>query len=128
MALSVDSRPRFLNLIKIALPVAGLMSIAHRISGFVMCLSLPFFILIFELSLQSQATFIEIHSFFESILGLLFLFLFLWALLHHLLAGIRYLLIDAGFGVERAVFKKTAWEVLILAPIFAVILTGLIAP
>jgi len=128
MALSTDPRPRFLNLFQIHLPIAGFMSIAHRLSGLFMCFSIPIFILFFELSLQDQDHFLEIRTFFESNLGLFLVFIFLWALLHHFLAGIRYLLLDLGFGVERAVFRKTAWQVILLAPFFAIVLTGLVTP
>ncbi len=104
------------------------MSIAHRISGFFLCLSLPFFIALFHYSLKSQADFQRVYQFLSSIAGTITLFIFLWAIFHHLLAGIRYLLIDMGYGVERQIYQKTASQVIILAPLFALILCGLIHP
>ena len=56
----------------------------------------------------------------------LILFLFFWALLHHLFAGIRYLLIDIDLGVDKPLFRNTAWAVLIAAPVAALLLTGVI--
>ena len=126
--LTSSSRPRFFNLFKIYLPMAGLMSIAHRISGLFLCLSLPFFITLFHYSLKSQADFQMVYQFLSSMAGTIILFIFLWAIFHHLLAGIRYLLIDMGYGVERQIYQKTAWQVIILAPLFALILCGLIHP
>ncbi|MCU7885244.1 MAG: succinate dehydrogenase, cytochrome b556 subunit, partial [Candidatus Thiodiazotropha sp. (ex Lucinoma annulata)] len=54
----------------------------------------------------------------------LLLFLFLWGLMHHLLAGIRYLLIDIDVGVEKPLFRQTAWAVTLVAPLLALILMG----
>ncbi len=54
----------------------------------------------------------------------LFLFLALWALMHHFLAGIRYLLLDVDVGVEKPLYRQTALGVLAAAPVLALILTG----
>ncbi len=56
----------------------------------------------------------------------LVLFVVLWSLLHHLLAGIRYLLIDFDIGVEMDVAGKSAVAVMVAAPIIAIVLEILI--
>ncbi|MEW8380360.1 MAG: hypothetical protein AB2704_00815 [Candidatus Thiodiazotropha taylori] len=48
----------------------------------------------------------------------------LWALMHHLFAGIRYLLIDIDIGVEKPLFGQTSWAVTLAAPVVALILLG----
>lgn len=41
-----------------------------------------------------------------------------WALGHHLMAGIRFLLTDIDVGTELSAARKTAWFVNIAAVIF----------
>lgn len=120
----VKPRPVFLNLLQIRLPVAGVMSIIHRVSGVVMVLSIPLLIYLLDLSLASPQGFADATALFDNILVKLILFGFIWGLMHHLLAGIRYLLIDIDIGVEKPLFRQTAWAVIIAAPVLALILMG----
>ena len=45
-------RPKYLNLLQIRLPLPGLVSILHRVSGAALFLLLPFLLMLFELSLE----------------------------------------------------------------------------
>ena len=117
-------RPVFLNLTQIRLPVAGVMSIIHRVTGVVMVLSVPLLIYLLDLSLSGAEGFDCATTLFASLPAKLMLFLFLWGLMHHLLAGIRYLLIDIEIGVEKPLFRQTAWAVIAAAPLLALTLTG----
>ncbi|MGD8912896.1 MAG: succinate dehydrogenase, cytochrome b556 subunit [Candidatus Thiodiazotropha sp.] len=117
-------RPVFLNLFKIRLPIAGIMSIIHRVTGVVMVLAIPVLIYLLDLSLSGPEGFSDAKSLFASVFIKLILFLFLWGLMHHFLAGIRYLLIDIDIGVEKPLFRQTAWAVTLVAPVLALILMG----
>jgi len=117
-------RPVFLNLMQIRLPVAGVMSIIHRATGVVMVIAIPLLIYLFGLSLSGKAGFTDASALFANGLVKLLLFLFLWGLMHHLLAGIRYLLIDIDIGVDKPLFRQTAWAVIAAAPVLALILMG----
>ncbi len=117
-------RPVFLNLMQIRLPVAGIMSIIHRATGVAMVLSIPLLVYLFDLSLSGPQGFADAGALFANLLVKLILFLFLWGLMHHLLAGIRYLLIDIDIGVDKPLFRQTAWAVIVAAPVFALILMG----
>jgi succinate dehydrogenase / fumarate reductase cytochrome b subunit len=117
-------RPVFLNLFKIRLPIAGIMSIIHRVTGVVMVLAIPLLIYLLDLSLRGPEGFANAKGLFASSFIKLVLFLFLWGLMHHFLAGIRYLLIDIDIGVEKPLFRQTAWAVTLVAPVLALILTG----
>ena len=44
--------------------------------------------------------------------------------MHHLLAGIRYLLIDVDMGVDKEMARKTALAVVVAGPILGLLLTG----
>lgn len=97
-----DKRPKYLNLIKIRLPVPGILSIAHRISGVWMFLAMPVLIYLLELSTSGQAGFDQVQAVFDNPWVKLVLLVLVWSLAHHLMAGIRYLLIDMDIGVEKS--------------------------
>jgi len=118
-------RPVYLNLLKIKLPVTGILSILHRISGVFMVLSLPFIVYLFDLSLNNQDDFQRVRDLLSYPLLKLAMGIFLWLLLHHTLAGIRYLLLDLDIGVEKAAARKSAFVINYLGILlFVVILFG----
>ena len=118
-----STRPVHLNLLKVHLPVPGVMSIVHRITGVLLFLALPVLVYLLGWSLDDATGFAAVRSELHRPLGTLLLFLLLWSLFHHLLAGIRYLLIDADLGVDRRMARTTAWMVLLAAPLVALLLT-----
>ncbi len=106
-------RPVFLNLLQIKLPAVALLSVAHRATGIVMFLLIPFCIYLLEMSVSDETGFHQVLAMIDSLPFQLLLFLMLWILLHHLLAGIRYLLIDMDLGVDRVVARRSAWLVIV---------------
>jgi succinate dehydrogenase / fumarate reductase cytochrome b subunit len=124
--LDTRRRPVYLNLLQIRLPVAGIMSIVHRITGALMFIAAPFLIYLLDLSLGSAQGFSRAGELIHSGLGMLVLFGVLWGLLHHLFAGIRYLLLDVHVGVEAPHYRYTAWAVLLVSPLLALLLTGVL--
>ncbi len=117
-----SDRPVFLNLLQVRLPIAGVMSILHRASGLLLFLLIPPLLYLLELSLSSPAGFATVRDGLHSLPARAGLFVLLWALLHHLFAGIRYLLLDIHVGVERPRYRHSAWLVTISAPLASVIL------
>lgn len=107
----IKKRPIYLNLTRINMPIAALMSILHRASGVLLFLAIPFVIYFFELSLRSAQEFSTVTSLLNSTPGKLTLVVILWALLHHLFAGIRYLLLDVHIGLTRDGARVGAWIV-----------------
>lgn len=124
MMITTQQRPFFLNLLVIRLPIAGVMSIGHRISGLAMVLTLPYFIHLLALSVSNPEGFEAAARLVAGWPFKAFLFLFLWALMHHFLAGIRYLLLDIDLGIEKPLYRLTAWGVLAGGPVLALILLG----
>jgi len=114
-------RPIYLNLLQIRLPIAGVLSIAHRVTGLLLVLSVPLLTLLLQQSLAGAEGFAAVVAQLHSWPGRIALLLALWALLHHLLAGIRYLLIDLDIGVERPRYRYSAWLVLLVAPLLALL-------
>ncbi|NEV61175.1 succinate dehydrogenase, cytochrome b556 subunit [Thiorhodococcus minor] len=119
------SRPVFLDLWRIKLPLPGLVSILHRLSGVLMILSIPVAAILFHQALSSPEGFAATAAFLDFWLIQLAILALTWSLLHHLLAGIRHLGLDIGVGLDRPVARKTAWVVLIGAPVLLVIVLAL---
>ena len=125
--LTANQRPVFLNLLQIRLPVAGVMSIVHRATGVFMVLGIPFLVYLLERSLAGPDGFSGVVALIDGLPGRIGLFLCLWALLHHLFAGIRYLLLDIDIVIDKPLYRATAWFVLFAAPVAAFLLQGVIA-
>ena len=94
-----DNRPVNLNLLTISLPIIGLSSILHRISGVAVFFSFPLIVWVFSISLKSENSFLMLSNLLQnSITFKAITFLILVGFSYHLLAGIRKLISDA-FGV-----------------------------
>ncbi|WP_447918484.1 succinate dehydrogenase, cytochrome b556 subunit [Achromobacter aegrifaciens] len=107
-------RPQFRNigiaqLANYRLPLAGKLSILHRVSGALLFLCLPLVILpLFAASVAAPQTFAAVAAYAGNpIVKLVFLVL-IWGYLHHFCAGIRYLLLDLHIGIDKLSAKKTA--------------------
>jgi succinate dehydrogenase / fumarate reductase cytochrome b subunit len=87
-------RPVYLNLLKIRFPPTAIASILHRVAGVLLILSLPFLIYLFDLSLRDGQSFSHALQISQHPLISLYLYLLLWAISHHFVAGIRYFLVD----------------------------------
>jgi succinate dehydrogenase / fumarate reductase cytochrome b subunit len=103
--------PKFLNLFVIKLPPSGIVSIAHRISGVLMFVSIPVIAYLFALSLESQQGFRQVQVWLASPPVLVLTIVLVWSFSHHLLAGIRHLLLDIDIGVQRSQARTSAWLV-----------------
>jgi len=123
MTTTSKQRPVHLNLTKIRLPIGGITSIIHRITGVFMFLAIPFLIYLLDISLISEQGYKDAGAMLHSPLGILMLFGLMWGLTHHLLAGIRYLLIDVDMGVEKAQARQSALAVTVVGPVLGLILT-----
>lgn len=94
-----DNRPVNLNLLTISLPIIGLSSILHRISGLAVFFSFPLIVWVFSISLESENSFLMLSNLLQnSIVFKAITFLILVGFSYHLLAGFKKLISDA-FGV-----------------------------
>ncbi|MBC8212639.1 MAG: succinate dehydrogenase, cytochrome b556 subunit [Gammaproteobacteria bacterium] len=120
---SSDGRPIYLDLKNIKLPISGIISIMHRAFGIILSFSIPVLTYLFTLSLQSEDGFNQVAGMLDS--GWLFpvYFFFIWSFVHHLFAGIRYLLIDLEIGVEKQIATKSSQVVLVAALVVSFLLT-----
>ncbi len=112
------SRPVWFSPLQVWLPLGGVLSLLHRVSGLLLFLLLPLFLYTFGRSLVSQESFdslVQHPPFFIKLVA----FVTTWSLLHHILAGTRLLLMDIDVGKKldsaRSSAKWVAWlELLIL--------------
>lgn len=120
-------RPKYLNLLKIYLPVTGVASILHRISGVLLFLGIPFLIYALSLSLRNPESFAQVYGFFDNMLVRAFVLILLYSLAHHFFAGIRFLLLDLDVGVELKAARASAL-IVILAGLttFVLVVTGVL--
>jgi succinate dehydrogenase / fumarate reductase cytochrome b subunit len=116
------SHPKYLDLFKIRLPVPGLVSILHRISGFGLFLFLPFLLWLFQSSLTSPDSYVRYRAAFATPAVKLVLIGLLWAFLHHLLAGLRFLALDLHYGTDLHTARASSRLVLVTAIALTVIL------
>ncbi len=108
-------RPLWFNLSPLNLPLPGLVSILHRVSGALLFLGLGWFLYLLDLSLSSEAGFAAFKAQIGHPLVKLLLLGFLWAYLHHFCAGIRYLFLDIDKGVDLAAARASSYVVLVVS-------------
>jgi len=97
--------------LKIHLPVTGVTSFAHRVSGALLFIGLPFLVYLFSLSLRDEKSFQLALTYLTLPWLKLLLLVMVWSFIHHLLAGIRYLLMDAHIGNSLRTARGSAWVV-----------------
>ena len=117
-----DKRPVYLNLLKIRLPLTGMVSFAHRITGVLLFLALPFAVYLLDLSTESEQSYAKAQQIINQPAMVVVLILLLWSITHHFFAGIRFLLIDAEIGVEKSSARLGSWLVFLAEAITMLIL------
>lgn len=117
-----DKRPKHLALNKINLPLPGVVSILHRISGLLLFFAVPWLLLMLQYSLRSIETYTQLLEILAHPLVKLMLIGLVWACLHHFLAGVRLLAIDLDYGVKLAQARASSKLVLVAGLVMTVLL------
>ena len=110
-----NKRRIYLNLLQIRLPLTGVVSILHRVSGALLTLCLPFSLYYLQLSLSSEPGFHDTISLLDPLPVRLLVLLLVWAFVHHLVAGVRHLLQDLEIGITRQGGRRGSWLILVLS-------------
>lgn len=95
------------------------MSIVHRITGGALYFGTLLVAWWVVAAATSERQFDIVNAVYGSWIGRLVLFGYTWALIHHMLGGIRHLIWDTGAGLG----KETATRIAIALPIASVALT-----
>jgi succinate dehydrogenase / fumarate reductase cytochrome b subunit len=135
MAMADTSRPRpganmrLVDALQYRLPIAGIVSILHRVSGVIMFVLLPFVIWLFDTSVTSEISFDRFASAFTGGLGFvpgvivkLAALALIWSYLHHLIAGLRHLWMDATHSVSKEQGRSSAIVTVALSLLLTVVL------
>jgi succinate dehydrogenase / fumarate reductase cytochrome b subunit len=108
-------RPLWFNLSPLNRPVPGLVSILHRVSGVLLFLGLIGFLYLLDLSLASESGYTRAGELLSSPIAKLLVIASVWALLHHLCAGIRHLFLDIDVGASLHAARRSALAVLVVS-------------
>ncbi len=130
-------RPEFRNINALRdlptyrLPLAGQVSILHRVSGVLMFVLMPFIIWMFDTSLSSEISFARFRAAFTS--GLWFFpgwfiklvaLALIWAYLHHFFAGLRHLLMDVNHAAVTKQFGRRSALFTLIASLSLTVILG----
>ena len=134
MADPLKQRPVYRNLhvlqiMKYRLPPAGIVSILHRVSGVLMFVLMPFIIWMFDTSLTSEISYARFSAVFAGGAGFVPGWFFklvalglIWAYLHHAVAGVRHLWMDATHAVTKQFGHTSALVTLGLSVVLTLLL------
>jgi succinate dehydrogenase cytochrome b subunit len=110
------SRPVYLNLLAIRLPLPAFVSILHRVSGALLfLLGIPLLLWATQRALATPEGWAHTRDVLAHPLAKFVLLGLAWALFHHFIAGIRHLLMDLHLGMALPVARRWAAFTLVLA-------------
>jgi len=92
------NRPVNLDLTQFRFPLPAITSILHRISGVILFVAIAFLLCTLESSLESPESFAEAKEMMSGFFAKLIAWGIVSALLYHLVAGFKHLLMDIGIG------------------------------
>lgn len=120
---------RLIEATQYRLPPAAVVSILHRLSGIVMFVLMPFIIWMFDTSLTSEITYGQFTNVFVGGFGFLPAWLIklvvlglIWAYLHHFIAGLRHLWMDATHSVSKEFGRVSALATLAVSVVLTLAL------
>lgn len=107
-------RPIYLSLTRFAWPLTAIASIIHRVTGVVLVAGVGYLLWLVSLALQSPAGFTAAQTALADPLVKLLLIAVVAALIYHLLAGIKHILMDFHVGDSFAAAKANSIIVFVL--------------
>ena len=132
------TRPEFRNIhitdivLRYRLPVAGIVSILHRVSGALMFVLLPFIVWMLDTSISSEISFARFKAAFNvgmlgipGVLWKLVALALIWAYLHHFIAGLRHLWMDVSHAAVTKSFGRTSAVVTLVLSLGLTLVLGL---
>jgi len=120
---------RLVDAVKYRLPLAGVVSILHRASGTIMFVLLPLIIWMFDTSVTSEISYGAFTSAFVAGIGFVpgwmikvAVLSLIWSYLHHFIAGVRHLWMDATHSVTKEQGRNSAVVTLVSSLVLTVAL------
>jgi succinate dehydrogenase / fumarate reductase cytochrome b subunit len=123
-ATQASARPRPLSphLTIYRWPITGIMSIMHRITGGALYFGTLLVAWWLIASATSERQFDIANAVFGSWIGRLVLLGYTWALMHHMLGGIRHFVWDTGAGLEKHTASKFGWATIIASIVLTILI------
>ncbi len=115
-------RPVNLDLGSLKYPPMAIVSILHRMSGLVLFILLPMMLYFLHLSLLSAESFSMLQSMLACSYNKFLLWVFGSALIYHVMAGIRHILMDLSFGEQLKAGRQSAVAVIFFSVILMILL------
>ena len=117
------SRPVYLNLFKIHLPLPGWVSILQRMSGAVLFLVTPLLLYLLQTSFDADG-YAQLREWLHMPVVKVLSTILLWGYLQHLLGGLRFLLLDIHVGTALAMARKLSAVTLVASSLLTLVLAG----
>ena len=118
-----DKRPVNLDLMQFSFPLPALTSIVHRITGVALFVGVAILMYVLDLSLSSEEGFNSVKQCLDGFFVKLVIWGIVSALLYHLVAGFKHLLMDMGIGETLEGSQKGA-KVTIVVSVILILLAG----
>ena len=116
-------RPINLDITTIKFPLAAIASILHRITGVILFVGTSVLLYLLQLSLTSEAGFNNALELSNRVSVKLVIWALIVCITYHLIAGLKHLLLDLGFG-ETKVAAEYGAKILLSSLVFASVLAG----
>ena len=111
------ARPKYLSLaallFEIRLPLAGWVSILHRVSGALLFLATVWLLFLLDRSLASESGFESVRGYTSHPVVKVALLVLIWSYCHHFCAGIRFLFLDIHKGIDKETARLTSIVVIV---------------
>jgi succinate dehydrogenase / fumarate reductase cytochrome b subunit len=102
------------------------MSIVHRITGGALYFGTILVAAWLIAAASGEERFNQVNWLFGSIIGQIVLFGYTWALIHHLLGGLRHIMWDLGYGFEKEFSTKLAKGSLVASIVLTVLVWAIV--
>jgi succinate dehydrogenase / fumarate reductase cytochrome b subunit len=103
-------------------PLTMTMSIGHRITGGALYFGMILLAWWLIAAASGEAYFNFVDAIFTSWIGLVILFGFTWALVHHMLGGLRHFVWDFGYGLTKPARDRLALANIVLSVMVTILL------
>jgi succinate dehydrogenase / fumarate reductase, cytochrome b subunit len=104
------------DLVHYRLPIPGIASIFHRITGVALFVGMIVLLPMLQMSLKSEAGFEAFRSVvWGNVFAKLILIGLLFSIIYHLIAGIRHIIQDSGKWLDLPISRTTANAVFVLS-------------
>ena len=107
--MATSNRPLSPHLQVYRLPLTGVISICHRMTGVILAVGIVFFVVLLAALAGGPDSFEPMQALLDSFLGRTGLFVWSYALFFHLCHGVRHLIWDAGYGFDKETMNKIAF-------------------